>query len=107
MPFGERSCSTDPGSSAAALVPVPLWWPRSTPRPRRHRIHSHSPNCQRDIRPPDYATSFVRLATQTSALEHPITVASVNRPDWIEAVVREPGVLSSSLADALANYARA
>jgi pimeloyl-ACP methyl ester carboxylesterase len=59
----------------------------------------------RDIRPPDYATSFVRLATQTSSLEHPITVASVNRPDWVEAVVREPGVLSSSLADALANYA--
>jgi len=61
----------------------------------------------RDIRPPDYATSFVRLATQASPLEHPITVASVNRPDWIEAVVREPGVLSSSLADALANYAGA
>ena len=59
----------------------------------------------RDIRPPDYATNFVRLATQGSSLEHPITVASVNRPDWVEAVVREPGVLSLSLADALANYA--
>lgn len=61
----------------------------------------------RDLRPPDYATNFVRLATQASALEHPITVASVNRPDWVEAVVREPGVLSLSLADALANYAKA
>jgi len=61
----------------------------------------------RDIRPPDYATNFVRLATQGSSLEHPITVASVNRPDWVEAVVREPGVLSLSLADALANYATA
>ncbi|MEY2452090.1 MAG: hypothetical protein QOD92_1664 [Acidimicrobiaceae bacterium] len=61
----------------------------------------------RDLRPPDYATSFVRLATQTSTLEHPITVASVNRPDWVEAVVREPGVLSLSLADALVTYARA
>jgi pimeloyl-ACP methyl ester carboxylesterase len=60
----------------------------------------------RDLRPPDYATSFVRLATQASSLEHPITVASVNRPDWVEAVVREPGVLSLSLADALATYAR-
>jgi pimeloyl-ACP methyl ester carboxylesterase len=59
----------------------------------------------RDIRPPDYATNFVRLATQGSALEYPITVASVNRPDWIEAVSREPGVLSASLADALAAYA--
>jgi pimeloyl-ACP methyl ester carboxylesterase len=61
----------------------------------------------RDLRPPDYATSFVRLATQASPLEHPITVASVNRPDWVEAVVREPGVLSSTLADALAHYAGA
>jgi pimeloyl-ACP methyl ester carboxylesterase len=61
----------------------------------------------RDLRPPDYATNFVRLATQASALEHPITVASVNRPDWVEAVVREPGVLSLPLADALATYARA
>ncbi|MEY2423430.1 MAG: hypothetical protein QOI95_3497 [Acidimicrobiaceae bacterium] len=61
----------------------------------------------RDLRPPDYASSFVRLATQSSSLEHPITVASVNRPDWVEAVVREPGVLTLSLADALANYARA
>lgn len=60
----------------------------------------------RDIRPPDYATNFVRLATQGSPLEHPITVASVNRPDWVEAVGREPGVLTTSLSDALANYAR-
>ncbi|MEY2447894.1 MAG: hypothetical protein QOH79_1370 [Acidimicrobiaceae bacterium] len=61
----------------------------------------------RDLRPPDYASSFARLAMQASALEHPITVASVNRPDWVEAVVREPGVLSLPLADALANYAGA
>ena len=61
----------------------------------------------RDIRPPDYATSFARLATQASSLEHPITVASVNRPDWLQAVEREPGVLSSSLTEALANYATA
>ena len=60
----------------------------------------------RDIRPPDYATSFARLATQASALEHPITVASVNRPDWLEAVEREPGVQSLSLPDALASYAK-
>jgi len=61
----------------------------------------------RDLRPPDYATTFARLATQGSPLEHPIAVASVNRPDWLEAVSREPGVLSLSLIDALATYARA
>jgi pimeloyl-ACP methyl ester carboxylesterase len=58
----------------------------------------------RDVRPPDYATSFVRLATQGSPLEHPIVVASVNRPDWLEAVEREPGVLTLSLREALATY---
>ncbi|HEX4821117.1 MAG TPA: alpha/beta hydrolase [Acidimicrobiales bacterium] len=61
----------------------------------------------RDVRPPDYATTFVRLATQASALEHPITVASVNRPDWLAAVEREPGVLSLSITEALVSYAGA
>ena len=60
----------------------------------------------RDVRPPDYATTFVRLAVHGSALEHPIVVASVNRPDWLQAVEREPGVLSLSLRDALATYAK-
>ncbi|HEV3225935.1 MAG TPA: alpha/beta hydrolase [Acidimicrobiales bacterium] len=61
----------------------------------------------RDIRPPDYATNFVRLATQSSPLEYPIAVASINRPDWLEAVGREPGVLSLTLSEALATYAGA
>src|SRR4051812_5714238 len=60
----------------------------------------------RDIRPPDYATTFVRLATQSSRLEHPISVASVNRPDWIEAEVRETRALSLSPADALSLYSK-
>jgi pimeloyl-ACP methyl ester carboxylesterase len=59
----------------------------------------------RDLRPPDYATSFARMATQASPLEHPIAVAAVNRPEWLEAVVQEPGVVSLSLPDALALYA--
>jgi pimeloyl-ACP methyl ester carboxylesterase len=58
----------------------------------------------RDIRPPDYATSFVRLATQASPLEHPIAVAAVNRPEWLDAVVREPGVVARSLEHALRMY---
>ena len=58
----------------------------------------------RDLRPPDYATSFARLATQSSPLEQPIAVASVNRPEWLEAVTREPGVSTVTLAEALALY---
>jgi len=58
----------------------------------------------RDLRPPDYATSFARLATQASPLEQPIAVAAVNRPEWLEAVVREPGVVALPLAEALLLY---
>lgn len=58
----------------------------------------------RDVRPPDYATSFARLATQASPLDQPIAVAAVNRPEWLEAVTREPGVVTLPLAEALALY---
>lgn len=59
----------------------------------------------RDLRPPDYATLFVRLALAGSELEEPIAVASVFRPEWLEAVAKEHGVTHSSLAEALTTYA--
>jgi pimeloyl-ACP methyl ester carboxylesterase len=59
----------------------------------------------RDVRPPDYATTYVRQAVELSELEHPISVTTVVRPEWIEAVVAEPGVLDCSLGEALARYA--
>ncbi|TFH21234.1 MAG: alpha/beta hydrolase [Acidimicrobiales bacterium] len=59
----------------------------------------------RDLRPPDYAALFVRLALAGSALEEPIAVASVFRPEWLDAVVRELGVIDVGLAEALATYA--
>lgn len=59
----------------------------------------------RDIRPADYATSYVRLATMSSALDRPIAVSAVNRPDWLAAVVAEPGVVELPLGEALALYA--
>ncbi len=59
----------------------------------------------RDLRPPDYATLFVRLALAGSDLEEPIAVASVFRPEWLDAVSREHGVMQASLAEALAAYA--
>ena len=46
----------------------------------------------RDLRPPDYATAFSRLALQGSDLEQPITVAARFRPSWLRAVAGEPGV---------------
>jgi hypothetical protein len=59
----------------------------------------------RDLRPPDYATSFVRLAVQGSELDEPIAVAAIYRPAWLEAVAAEHGVASATLPAALAAYA--
>ncbi|NNE10779.1 MAG: alpha/beta hydrolase, partial [Ilumatobacter sp.] len=59
----------------------------------------------RDLRPPDYATAFARLALQGSELDHPITVVARFRPAWLEAVADEPGVAQAgSIAEGLAGY---
>ena len=59
----------------------------------------------RDVRPPDYATSFARQAAQLSGLERPLSVCSLERPDWLRAVLDEPGVADTTLGEALAHYA--
>ncbi len=59
----------------------------------------------RDLRPADYATSFVRLAVQFSGLDTPITVSARFRPPWLAAVAAEPGVAHKPVAHALAAYA--
>lgn len=58
----------------------------------------------RDLRPPDYATSFVRQATQLSGLARPVTVSARERPEWLRAVLDEPGVEQGPLDEALAAY---
>jgi pimeloyl-ACP methyl ester carboxylesterase len=60
----------------------------------------------RDLRPPDYATLFVRMAVESSGLDEPIAVAAVVRPPWLAAVVDEIGVTTSSVTGALATYAQ-
>lgn len=60
----------------------------------------------RDLRPPDYAVSFVRLANAGSSLDHPIAVAAMVHPDWLVAVAREHGVVELALGEALDLYAR-
>lgn len=59
----------------------------------------------RDLRPPDYATLFVRLAVAASGLDEPITVAATYRPPWLAAVAAEQGVAATGVAAALARYA--
>jgi pimeloyl-ACP methyl ester carboxylesterase len=76
------------------------------------RLHSdgHTPDpyalaeLGRDLRPPDYATTFTRLAVQGSALDAPITVAAVYRPAWLAAVADEQGVAQAPLIDAIGQY---
>jgi pimeloyl-ACP methyl ester carboxylesterase len=55
-----------------------------------------------DLRPPDYAASFVGLAAAGSGLDRPVTVSAKARPDWLIAVMRENGVAEASVEDGLA-----
>jgi pimeloyl-ACP methyl ester carboxylesterase len=60
----------------------------------------------RDLRPPDYAATFARLAVQASDLEEPLIVTAAFRPEWLAAVAAEPGVgQATSIADALTRFA--
>jgi len=58
----------------------------------------------RDVRPPDYASSFARAALQLSGLAWPIAVCVRWRAPWLEAVAAEPGVLDVGLDEAIAFY---
>lgn len=61
----------------------------------------------RDLRPGDYAATFVRLAMQGSSLDEPISVAARFRPPWLADVVREHGVVEEPATAALARFAAA
>jgi pimeloyl-ACP methyl ester carboxylesterase len=87
-----------PGSPAVASVVSPAP-PGGTPDP--WALHELT----RDVRPPDYATTFVRQAAARSGLDTPLAVVGVNRPPWLEAVAAEPGVLECTLPEALEMYA--
>jgi len=59
----------------------------------------------RELRPADYATSFVRLANGGSPAATPIAVCATFRPKWLDAVADAPGVADTTLADAWSLYA--
>lgn len=58
-----------------------------------------------DVRPPDYATTYARLAATLSGLDVAVAVSAVVRPPWLGAVAREPGVRELALAEALDLFA--
>lgn len=58
-----------------------------------------------DLRPPDYATAFVRLAVAASTFDEPLTVVCASSAPWLDAVRAEPGVASETdLASAISRY---
>ncbi len=57
-----------------------------------------------DLRPPDYATSFVHLLMALSDMEAPLVVTAKNRPSWLAAVANEPGVILEESANAYQRY---
>ncbi len=59
-----------------------------------------------DIRPKDYATSFVRSAVEISGLPTPVAVVAHARASWLDAVIDEYGVVNTTLERALEMYAR-
>jgi pimeloyl-ACP methyl ester carboxylesterase len=59
-----------------------------------------------DVRLPEYAAIFARLAVQYSGLPTPISICALERPAWLSAIAAEPGVEVVPLPTALARYAR-
>jgi pimeloyl-ACP methyl ester carboxylesterase len=80
---------------------TPVGRGRSTPDPMARL------ELARDVRPPDYAVDFVRQALEWSALADPIAVCTRVRPEWLQAVVSQPGVVDTTVEDALGRYADA
>ena len=95
-----------PGLAGGAIAPTSQSFVTLPPRhepPDPYALFELS----RDLRPPDYATLFVRLALEGSGLDEPIAVAAVVRPPWLAAVADELGVVTTTAADALATFAAA
>lgn len=58
-----------------------------------------------DVRPPDYATTFVRQAVHFSGLDPCIVVSARVRPPWLDHVAEQIGVVEEPVAEALARFA--
>jgi pimeloyl-ACP methyl ester carboxylesterase len=57
-----------------------------------------------DVRPPDYATTFVRQAVHFGTLDPCIAVSARVHPEWLAAVVAEYGVVTEPVPAALARF---
>lgn len=58
-----------------------------------------------DVRPPDYATTFVRQAVHYSEIDPCVVVSARVRPPWLAEVADQMGVIEEPVVDALARFA--
>jgi pimeloyl-ACP methyl ester carboxylesterase len=86
-------------TTITAQSPIVLPPAVRTPDPYALRELSH------DLRPPDYATHYVRNANEGATVDEPIAVTAVVRAPWLAAVVEEIGVVTTTLPDALRRFA--
>ena len=91
---------TEPGSSFVIEAPAAAGGNAKLTTPDPFAVAELA----RDVRPPDYAASFVRFSVEGSDLPEPITVSTVARPEWLVAVAAEPGVADLPVEEALALY---
>ena len=56
----------------------------------------------RDVRPPDYAASFLAQAVALSGLAPPVWICASERPPWLAGLTTQPGVGVAPLPRALA-----
>ena len=57
-----------------------------------------------DVRPPDYLIEFVRLAGQYSDLSRPFSICCEEKPEWLNAMIGQPGVETVKLNEAINYY---
>lgn len=58
-----------------------------------------------DVRPADYAASYLSLAVANSGLPRPLSVCARERPPWLQALIGAPGIRVTTLVEALRYYA--
>lgn len=59
-----------------------------------------------DLRPADYAMSFVRQVNHLARIEEPIAVCAANRPEWLAAVVDDADAETTTLEEALQAFSK-
>jgi len=74
--------------------------------PDRARAHNPDPlallELSRQVRPPDYAASFLAQAVAHSGLAQPLWICASERPPWLAGLTREAGVGVAPVPRALA-----